>query len=82
MPNGQSLVYVNVIIKCPSGTRARLRFLSHRRWLKTNDFYKIIRNNIFTHFAKSILFLSLTEMQGETVSGVSCFAQQTHTNIV
>ena len=39
-PNGQSLVYVNVIQKRLSGTRARLRFLRNRRWLKTKDFCK------------------------------------------
>ena len=66
-----------------SGTRSRLRFLSHRRWLKTKDFCKMIRNNIFTHVAKS-LFLSFTEMHGEMEDGVhvSCFALHTHTNIV
>ena len=67
--------------KWPSGTRARLRFLSNRRWLKTKDFCKMICNNIFLHFAKSLL-LSFIEMHGETVGGVSCFVQQTHTNIV
>ena len=80
-PNGQSLVYVNVIQKWSSGIRARLRFLNNRRWLKTKDFCKIICNNIFTNFAKSLL-LSFTKMHGETVGGVSCFVQQMHTNIV
>ena len=41
----------------------------------------MIRTNIFTHFAMSWR-LSFTEMHGEKVGGVSCFVQQTHTNIV
>ena len=40
-----------------------------------------IRNNLFIHFAES-LHLSFIEMHGEKVGGVSCFVQQTHTNIV
>ena len=81
MPNGQSLVFFNVIQKWPSGTHARLRFLSNRHWLKTKDYCKMICKNVFTHFAES-LSLSFTEMHGKTVGGVSCFVQQTHTNIV
>ena len=41
----------------------------------------MIRNNIFTHFAKSWR-LNFTEMYGEKVGGLSSFVQQTHTNIV
>ena len=41
----------------------------------------MIRNNIFTHFAKSWRF-HFTEMHGEKVGGVSCFVQHTHTIIV
>ena len=47
----------------------------------SSDFCKMIRKNNFTHFAKSWR-LSFTEMHGEKVVGVSCFVQQTHTNIV
>ena len=66
--------------KRPSGTRAKLRFLSNRRWLKTKDFHKLL----VTVFSPALQShdLSFTEMHGETVGGVSCFVQQMHTNIV
>ena len=39
------------------------------------------RNNFFTHFAES-WHLIFAEMHGVKVGGVSCFVQQTYTNIV
>ena len=49
--------------------------------VKDLRFLQMIRNNIFTHFAKSWR-LSLTEMHDEKVGGVICFVQPTQTNIV
>ena len=81
MPNGQSLVHVNFIqngrlehvADCVSSGIVSL--------VKDQRFLQMIRKNIFTHFAKSWC-LSFTEMHVEKAGGVSCFVQQTHTNIV
>ena len=42
---------------------------------------QMIYNNIFTYFAKPLGFIS-SQMHCTKVGGVSCFVQQTHTNIV
>ena len=73
---GQSLAYVNVI------HNGRLEHAPDCSSLVIDlRLLQMIRNNIFTHFAKSCR-LSFTEMHGETVNGVSCFVQQMYTNIV
>ena len=59
----------------------QIAFPQQSSLVKDQRLLQMIRNNIFAHFAET-WHLSFTEMHGEKEGGVSCFVQQTHTNIV